>query len=455
MQRQMGYSLQFKIILVTLVLWGISSVFLVLQSRTAHQNLVAVEELGNRVNDLRSTLYFPEPFRAVQVDDIALDVQLIYSLRLQVESNFKSKPFLPDVNQLLYVTDRFLEDVRDFLSVEIKVKNLAQDINESRAHSDNSEQVVNLYNEISAYTFQALYAESQSNSEIYRAFDRILIASQALDQDERKQLQVQLSSASVLLSEYAQVNYYVEKLIKHSVHDQLSAFEDELHDMQGMYMMLAIVLSFIALSMLTFIRFFVQTSSESASAVQNGEHELIEGGDGEPLNDAEVMAFSEERATEAVRNTHDIDEPACHQPQSTDVLDSDVLGDSDQDRIEKQKAIDAPNASAVIDIEAMLATMNGDDESVAMLLEVFVQDHTNDAISLRELLDTDLEAAQRKAHSLKGVAGSLGAMPLREIATEIEIALKQSEPVSEAQLSTLSEALADAISATKEYLQLD
>lgn len=458
MQRHMDRSRKFKMILATLLLWGGSAIYLVLQSQSVHQNQMAIEELGNRADELRSSLYFSEPFRALQVDDIALDIQVIYSLRIQVENSFKSNLFLPDVNQLLYVTDRFLEDTREFLSIEMKVKNLAQSLSDARDKAGNSEQVVNLYNELSAYTFQALYAESQSNSEVYRAFDRILIASEDLDQDERKEIQVRLSNASVLLSEYAEVNFYVEKLIEHSVHDQLSLLEDKLHDVQRLFLILALVLSFVALLIFAFISSFISTVATQGKNVSCSTSESTE-----PSED--VVVKTEESVSPADSFEEELNSPIIVEDTQRPVTEmtsvelvKNTQGDDSSSKEgkviddEATEATTSPNHQSVINIDAMLATMNGDEESVAMLLDVFIQDHADDAMALRELLDTDLDAAQRKAHSLKGVAGSLGAMPLRDIATDIEATLKQSKPISEVQLGALSEALADAISATKEYL---
>lgn len=77
-----------------------------------------------------------------------------------------------------------------------------------------------------------------------------------------------------------------------------------------------------------------------------------------------------------------------------------------------------------IDLDGMLDSLGNDYESVCMLLQVFVDDHTGDAERITQLLNDSPEEALRKAHSLKGVGGNLGALKLRESAGKVEQAIK-------------------------------
>ncbi len=96
-----------------------------------------------------------------------------------------------------------------------------------------------------------------------------------------------------------------------------------------------------------------------------------------------------------------------------------------------------------IDIEKMLDSLSGDEESVRMLLEVFIQDHSEDGTKLRTLIaeGKDEEHAQRIAHSLKGVSGSIGAMPLHYISGDIESLIKQGQEVVTGKLDMLEDTL--------------
>ena len=86
------------------------------------------------------------------------------------------------------------------------------------------------------------------------------------------------------------------------------------------------------------------------------------------------------------------------------------------------------NNEPEIDLKAMLESLGDDRESVCMLLQVFVDDHTGDTEKIAELLHDSPEEALRKAHSLKGVGGNLGAKKLREAAGNVE-QLSKTAPV--------------------------
>ena len=91
----------------------------------------------------------------------------------------------------------------------------------------------------------------------------------------------------------------------------------------------------------------------------------------------------------------------------------------------------------------MLDSLSDDEDSVRMLLEVFIQDHTEDGAKLRGLVTEgkDEDQAQRVAHSLKGVSGSMGAMPLHYISGDIESLIKQGERVTDDKLDLLEQVL--------------
>ncbi|NMU81551.1 Hpt domain-containing protein, partial [Vibrio parahaemolyticus] len=62
----------------------------------------------------------------------------------------------------------------------------------------------------------------------------------------------------------------------------------------------------------------------------------------------------------------------------------------------------------VIDTKAMLDSLSGDEASVRLLLQVFIQDHRNDYQRFTDVLVHNKVKAQRIVHSLKGVAANLG-----------------------------------------------
>lgn len=119
-----------------LALWLLPSLALLNLSRSYTNSLAQIEELGIRVNELRQSLYFSEPLRVSRINDLALDAQLVYSIRLQIESDFQNALFRPDVNQLLYVADQFLEKFDEFIPIESQVQDIVDNIKILRADKD-------------------------------------------------------------------------------------------------------------------------------------------------------------------------------------------------------------------------------------------------------------------------------------------------------------------------------
>ena len=110
--------------------------------------------------------------------------------------------------------------------------------------------------------------------------------------------------------------------------------------------------------------------------------------------------------------------------------------------------------SSEVDMQAMLNTLDNDQASVYLLLAVFVEDHQHDDQQISQLLASDREAAERKVHSLKGVASSLGAKGLKEIATDIELKLKRGGTPSGGELQSLAKQLQQTLASARSLLSL-
>ncbi|MDG4552994.1 MAG: PAS domain S-box protein [Candidatus Competibacter sp.] len=82
-----------------------------------------------------------------------------------------------------------------------------------------------------------------------------------------------------------------------------------------------------------------------------------------------------------------------------------------------------------LDAEVGLWRMRGQVAGYIRLLRKFAADHAGDGAALRECRDAgDEPAARRLAHTLKGVAGTLGAVRVQVLAAELEAALRDGEP---------------------------
>ncbi|WP_299013597.1 Hpt domain-containing protein [uncultured Photobacterium sp.] len=98
--------------------------------------------------------------------------------------------------------------------------------------------------------------------------------------------------------------------------------------------------------------------------------------------------------------------------------------------------------NVVLDYELLLENMDGDFDAVRMLLEIFLDEHNDDASLLSEfMLKGQGEDACRVVHSLKGVASSLEAKQLRDVAEKIEREIKQGKPANTEDIGVLNEAI--------------
>ncbi|MDH5930615.1 Hpt domain-containing protein [Vibrio splendidus] len=435
-------------LVVLLALWLLPSLALLNLSRSYTNSLAQIEELGIRVNELRQSLYFSEPLRVSRINELALYAQLVYSIRLQIESDFQHALFRPDVNQLLYVADQFLEKFDEFIPIESQVQDIVDNIKILRADKELSPKLKPLLNEFGVVVFEAMYSDNQSSSSTYRAFDSILEKSYSLKTEEQDALQQLLADASALLSDYAQLNYLVDKIKKNSVNEQIIKLEAEFHDRQ--FNLLLVMLGLSLVTMITLVLWGVR----SRKLIQQADNELSP----EPVTDS-----SKENASSAVKQPSndssvlEITPPSKHsdlQPQEgVNVTSQKIVQQNTEEAPVAEKHIaSVTDSKPAIDIEDMLETLDGDAESVELLLGVFVQDHADDYTKFKSLLTKDETSAARIVHSLKGVAGSIKASRLAIIAATIEMTMKQSRAISEHDLEELEAAIKASIDAAFEYL---
>jgi HPt (histidine-containing phosphotransfer) domain-containing protein len=117
-------------------------------------------------------------------------------------------------------------------------------------------------------------------------------------------------------------------------------------------------------------------------------------------------------------------------------------------------APDAAEAQARLDSAAAIANLSGDRSLYAQIVEVFLEDQAVQRSELvAALAAADHVAARRHAHTLKGMAATVGAERLRLRALALELACKAADPaaiaVAEPPLHTELEATNQAL---QEYL---
>nr|WP_122046986.1 Hpt domain-containing protein [Vibrio atlanticus] len=431
-----------------LALWLLPSLALLNLSRSYSHSLAQIEELGIRVNELRQSLYFSEPLRVSRINDLALDAQLVYSIRLQIESDFQHALFRPDVNQLLYVADQFLEKFDEFIPIESQVQDIVDNIKVLRTDTELSPKLKPLLNEFGVVVFEAMYSDNQSSSATYRAFDSILEKSYSLKSEEQDALQQLLADASALLSDYAQLNYLVDKIKKNSVNDQIIKLEDEFHERQ--YTLLLVMLGLSLMAMIALVLWSVRSQKSMKEVDQELRPEPVIDSSQE---EAQPQQSACTTSPQAISQKPILQEPIPQVPVQQNSIQQPPTQRTPEQVQEPEKHIaSVTDSKPAIDIEEMLETLDGDTESVELLLGVFVEDHADDYTRFKSLLTKDETSAARIVHSLKGVAGSIKASRLAIIAATIEMTMKQSRAISEHDLAELEMAIKASVDSAHDYL---
>ena len=174
---------------------------------------------------------------------------------------------------------------------------------------------------------------------------------------------------------------------------------------------------------------------------------------------ANAMAADRERCLKAGMNDH------IAKPIDPDQLIGTLLhwikrpdGDGDGAVPEKQArrsaaAVDkAPIEIAEVDVTSALKRTGGNRKRYETLLHRFAQKQENAVETMRESLSSgDAATAERMAHSLKGAAGTLGAMAVSEAAAKAEAAIRTGQGIDLALLS-LSDVLENAVRAIRAAL---
>ncbi len=102
-----------------------------------------------------------------------------------------------------------------------------------------------------------------------------------------------------------------------------------------------------------------------------------------------------------------------------------------------------PESLPGFDMDAGLDRLSGNSRSYANLLKRFADDYRDAAKELARLLDSgDMEALRHQVHSIKGVAGNLGAAEVESAARDMEQAIVQGEKDLADRLGKLASALA-------------
>lgn len=403
----------YKAIAIIGVIWLLCVSVIFVQYRQTAKMSDDVVELGNHIMSFHNSLHFRSPYRVIHTNDMSLNVQLIYSLRVQLEADYEDSVFQPDVTHLVYVIDKFIEKSQMFLSSDLDVLDMVEQLKLLRSEYENQPDIRRHYVELGAYLFEALFTEGEQSPEIYRSLDQIMVASQAVSPDDRQHLQLTLAKVSKLLSQYAESGNLVNRLLQHEIYQELHTLENEYFKLFGFINVLLLVLSGLLIASLFIVVIFSQRQCKHAvESLCNGK-----------------ASSATEQSTDQNIGKKEVLAGGHYLP---------MVGTSVESKI---------------DIPQMLSSLNDDKESVKMLLRVFIEDHYEDCEKLQMQISSDLGAAMRTAHSLKGVAGTIGANELRIIAIDIEAKLKREEIPTDEEIQNLAKSLDETVKSAQFWLE--
>ncbi|MEX0333597.1 Hpt domain-containing protein [Vibrio tubiashii] len=420
-----------KIGWVLLAIWVVSIAVIANSYRSIEATKEQVYELGTSIQELRDAFSFDSPYRENMADSQSLNLQLIYALRLQLDAHYQSSWLLPDINRLLFTTDRFIEQSQVYLDNNLDLLSLVDQIGTMRERYQGQSTEVT-YFRLSANVLEAVFGDSASSPQVYRDLDNIYSQSNQLSAKERQDLQQVLAQVSSVLGGYAQGRYIVEKLQTHDVLNQISVLRGEFDQLLIRHVILGVLLTLVILG---------------------GYLSLLRASETRPtriptLQDEKETKPSTPEPEERAASPSPVANSVVAEPQAPiePVIESPIA------KAEPIPPISEANESE-IDFDKMLESLNNDMESVCMLLEVFIEDHTGDADKIVQLVNESPEEAQRKAHSLKGVGGNLGATKLREAAGKVEVALKDTNNVEASTVEELKVRLDRAIEEARVFLK--
>ena len=91
-------------------------------------------------------------------------------------------------------------------------------------------------------------------------------------------------------------------------------------------------------------------------------------------------------------------------------------------------AIEPQNQTPVIDTAELLERVGGDNQLMEILADAFREDGLRHIAAYDSAIQSgDLNAVKRVAHTIKGCAGNLSGVRLRELARELELAASEGQ----------------------------
>ncbi|EIT7143307.1 Hpt domain-containing protein [Vibrio vulnificus] len=408
------------------LVWLCSVAFVWMQITNMRAAVDAVEEVGNKIEEVHAAFSYKREQRIQKLDEISLNVQLIYALRIQLEATYVHSFFAPDITQFLHVTDRYIDSVKTILQIDTRLSDLVAEVRRQRLQQTHADSILS-FALLGSYISEATLSNSTRLSPVFKDIDNLVLLSNELEEAQRVPLQKLLAQSAVVLGQNAEVNHLVNQVSTHEVYAQQSWLEEQYHHIVLQSIVIVIAVSGLCFLGLLWLLYWGNTLVKSPQ--QSAENEVLH---------VPTETLKERLSSEAVQTE---ERPEQSSRQSDTAL---LEQRTEIDRNRSMSTTAVPQGSEElppIKIDLMMDSLSGDEESVQMLLSVFVQDHADEHSNFVATYRDDPETAQRIVHSLKGVAASLGADALRKVAMEIESSMKHGHEPTEQQLQQLKEGI--------------
>lgn len=387
--------------------WLLSGAFIFTQVIGMRTVVEAVAEIGNKIEEIHASFAEDRALRIQREAETSLDVQLIYALRIQLEASYLPSFFSPDITQFIHSTDRFLDNVKAMLAIDSELSDLVAEIRHQRNLHAQSESLLP-FALLGSYLSEATLSNSIRLSPVFKDIDNLMLVASDLPEQPKVALQKLLAKTAIVLGKNAEINHLLHQLSNHEVYTQQSSLEEYYHRLVYQAIAMVITSSLLCFLGLLALLFCCQRKQALTTTIQNDEPDAA--------------------------NAKALRSPLPTSPESTPPLTLPVGQREPYQPLSSEVA----ECSPPIQMDLMMESLSGDEESVLMLLNVFVQDHADEHQHFLSAIETDREKAQRIVHSLKGVAANLGADDLRKVSTEIEMTMRENREPTQVQLDTLN-----------------
>ncbi|GAL34613.1 hypothetical protein JCM19240_4163 [Vibrio maritimus] len=430
---------------VTIVLlWSIAVTTVVYISSQEEKITHLIDEISFSIDKLRQTLFLAQPYRSRFSEQLELEIQLIHAQTVQLKSLTQSD-LLSDVSHTVYLLERFVEQAQLLAQDEARMDTFIASINAKPTRL--SQAAISLSDRLSAVVLDTLFNDTVEPRQVYLKLEDIQREAYGLSGGDRVHVLELNSQASVLLSQAANTEFLVERVVNHPVMTELSLREMQSERVVNRQVLIVVLVSLVAIVCLLLCSFNKQ--SEPMLTRDRDDLEAYE--PDSVTSEPQSNKANEPREVQTENSTQPDDEP----PSSSKIVsvkgiervELEVVRDGGSSESEE-----AAKEGAPILFSEMLNTLDGDKESMLLLLGVFVSEHSQDADKLRNLADSDIDQATRVAHTLKGVSGSIFAEQLRQAAITAELQLKQTQSIDSEAIEKLELSLKQAIVSAEDYI---